>query len=269
LLEKRSDESEYRLCIAVAAGQHSIPAARLKRAFERVMRITPRAYAEQLRIMRLKKDLIKEGNVANSLYKAGFGSSSRLYERSNQRLGMTPATYGRGGRGMQIRYTITPTAMGPVLVAATERGVCAVNLGRPAKDLITSLCREYPEAQIAKDDTGVSAWVSQIVQHIAGENPSLDVPLDIYGTAFQRRVWDELRRIPYGQTRSYTEIARQLGHPQARRAVARACATNPVALVIPCHRVIRSDGKLGGYGGGGIKNKQTLLDQEKRTAGKL
>ncbi len=180
---------------------------------------------------------------------------------------MTPAAYGRGGRGMEIHYTITPTAIGRVLVAGTGRGICAVYLGRSDARLIAALRKEYPSAKIQPDVAKASKWVRQIVRHLSGANPRLDLPLDIQGTAFQRRVWDALRRIPYGETRSYTEIARQLGRPEARRAVARACASNPVCLVIPCHRVIRSDGTLGGYGGG-IENKRKLLEQESAQARK-
>jgi AraC family transcriptional regulator of adaptative response/methylated-DNA-[protein]-cysteine methyltransferase len=201
------------------------------------------------------------------MYETGYGSSSRLYERSNHQLGMTPATYGRGGRGMEIRYTIAPSPIGRILVAGTGRGISAIYMGRNDAELIATLRHEYPEAQIHRNSEGVSRWVRQIVRHLAGRRPQLDLPLDIQGTAFQRRVWEALRRIPYGETRSYTEVARQLGQPKARRAVARACATNPVSLVIPCHRVIRGDGGLGGYGGG-IERKQALLAAEKRTARK-
>jgi AraC family transcriptional regulator of adaptative response/methylated-DNA-[protein]-cysteine methyltransferase len=180
---------------------------------------------------------------------------------------MTPGTYGRGGRGMQIHYTVSPSPIGRILVAGTKRGISAVYFGRPDDELAAMLQREYPEAQISRNSGGVARWVRQIVRHLAGRQPELALPLDIQGTAFQRRVWDALRQIPYGETRSYTEIARQTGQAKARRAVARACATNPVALVIPCHRVIRGDGGLGGYAGG-IKNKQALLAAEKSTAKK-
>jgi AraC family transcriptional regulator, regulatory protein of adaptative response / methylated-DNA-[protein]-cysteine methyltransferase len=205
--------------------------------------------------------------VTTAMYEAGYGSSSRLYERSNHQLGMTPATYGHGGRGMEIRYTITPSPIGRILIAGTDRGLSALYMGRTDAQLESSLRREYPEARINRNPAHVSRWVRQIVRHLAGRRPQLDLPLDIQGTAFQRRVWEALRRIPYGETRSYTEVARQLGQPQARRAVARACATNPVSLVIPCHRVIRGDGGLGGYGGG-VKRKQVLLETERRISGK-
>jgi AraC family transcriptional regulator of adaptative response/methylated-DNA-[protein]-cysteine methyltransferase len=239
----------------------------LRRAFLRLTGITPRAYADQVRLARLKDKLRKENNVTTAMYEAGYGSPSRLYERSNDHLGMTPATYGRGGSGMEIHYAIAPTVIGPVLVAATQRGLCAVYMGRNEAGLVSILRREYAEARISRTPARVSRWVRQIVRHLAGRQPQLDLPLDIQGTAFQRRVWEALRRIPYGQTRSYTDVARELGRPQARRAVARACATNPVSLVIPCHRVIRGDGGLGGYGGG-IERKKALLETERRASKK-
>jgi AraC family transcriptional regulator of adaptative response/methylated-DNA-[protein]-cysteine methyltransferase len=166
---------------------------------------------------------------------------------------------------MEIGYTVAPTPIGRILVAATSRGVSAIYMGRSDADLAAMLRREYPEAQIRRNPASVSRWVRQIVRHLAGRHPQLDLPLDIQGTAFQRRVWEALRQIPYGETRSYTEVARQMGQPKARRAVARACATNPVSLAIPCHRVIRGDGGLGGYGGG-IERKKALLETERRAA---
>ena len=181
---------------------------------------------------------------------------------------MTPATYGRGGRGMEIRYTVTPSPMGRILVAGTDRGLAAIYMGRTDPELESTLRREYPQAHISRNPASVSALGSPgREKHLAGRHPELDLPLDIQGTAFQRRVWEALRRIPYGETRSYTQVARQLGQPRAQRAVARACATNPVSLVIPCHRVIRGDGGLGGYGGG-IERKQALLEKEKRVSEK-
>ena len=266
-IEQEADQHEPIELIAKLAAEAGVSPGRLRRAFRRLMGITPRAYAEQVRLRRLKRRLRKEKNVATAMYEAGYGSSSRLYERSNHQLGMTPATYGHGGRGMEIRYTVAPSPIGRILVAGTTRGVCAVYMGRSDDQLAATLRREYPEAQISRNPAPVSRWVRQIVRHLAGRQLQLELPLDIQGTAFQRRVWQALRRIPYGETRSYTEVARQLGRPQARRAVARACATNPVSLVIPCHRVIRGDGELGGYGGG-IARKRALLEAEKRLSGK-
>lgn len=264
-LEERNERHEPMQPFTKFAAEAGVSPGRLRRAFRRLMGITPRGYQDQLRLRRLKHRLQKEKDVTTAMYEAGYGSSSRLYERSNHQLGMTPATYGRGGRGMEIRYTVAPSSIGPILVAGTSRGLAAVYVGRSDDQLAATLRREYPEAQISRNPARVSSWVRQIVRHLAGRQPRLDLPLDIQGTAFQRRVWDALRRIPYGQTRSYTDVARELGRPQARRAVARACATNPVSLVIPCHRVIRGDGGLGGYGGG-IARKRALLEGEKRTS---
>jgi AraC family transcriptional regulator of adaptative response/methylated-DNA-[protein]-cysteine methyltransferase len=248
------------------AKQAGLPLGRLCRVFRRLTGVTPAAYARHARLRRLKQHLRKENNVTTAMYEAGYGSSSRLYENSDRQLGMTPATYGHGGRGMEIRYTIVSSPIGRILVAGTDRGLSAVYMGRGDQELTAALRREYPEARVSRNPACVSKWVRQIVRHLAGRQPQLDLPLDIQGTAFQRRVWEALRQIPYGQTRSYTEVARRLGRPQARRAVARACATNPVSLVIPCHRVIRGDGGLGGYGGG-ISRKKMLLETEKRASG--
>jgi AraC family transcriptional regulator of adaptative response/methylated-DNA-[protein]-cysteine methyltransferase len=267
ILDREGTSREAGAAFRKVAETAGIAPRRLRQAFERIVGVTPAGYADQVRVNRFKHRLRKENNVTTAMHESDYSSSSRLYERSNRQLGMTPGTYGRGGRGMQIRYTISPSSIGRILVAGTERGVSAVYLGHNDDELAATLRREYPEAEISRDSEGVARWVRQIVRHLAGKQPELDLPLDIQGTAFQRRVWDALCQIPYGQTRSYTEVARQLGQPKARRAVARACATNPVSLVIPCHRVIRGDGGLGGYGGG-IKNKQTLLAAEKRTAKK-
>jgi AraC family transcriptional regulator of adaptative response/methylated-DNA-[protein]-cysteine methyltransferase len=265
VLGREDSQRERRDAVGRFAAAAGISPQRLGQVFRRLMGVTPGGYADQSRLSRLKHRLRKEEDVTTAMYDSGYGSSSRLYERSNRQLGMTPATYGRGGRGMQIRYTISPSPIGRILVAGTERGVSAVYLGHKDAELTATLRQEYPEAQISRDPESVSRWVRQIIRHLAGRHPQLDLPLDIQGTAFQRRVWDALRQIPYGQTRSYTDVARQLGQPNARRAVARACATNPVCLVIPCHRVIRGDGGLGGYGGG-IENKKALLATETRAA---
>jgi AraC family transcriptional regulator of adaptative response/methylated-DNA-[protein]-cysteine methyltransferase len=178
---------------------------------------------------------------------------------------MTPATYRRGGRGMNISYAIADCSLGRVLVAATERGLSAVYLGDTDESLAAALRKEYPNAEIRHDSGEQSQWVRAIVQHLADAQTQLDLPTDVVATAFQRRVWEALRSIPFGTTRTYSEVARLLGRPTASRAVARACATNPVAIVVPCHRVIRTDGSLGGYRGG-LHRKQLLLEQEMRHA---
>jgi len=199
------------------------------------------------------------------MYDAGYGSSRGLYEKSSAHLGMTPATYGRGGRGMRIIYTIANCSLGRLLVAATERGVCSVALGDSDAELVKGLFAEYPNASIDSKDTAISPalnlWLNQVLEHVNGKSPRIDLPLDIQATAFQWRVWNELRQIPLGATRSYQEIAKAIGKPKAIRAVARACAGNHAALVIPCHRVIREDKSLGGYRWG-LERKRKLLETE-------
>jgi len=195
------------------------------------------------------------------MYYAGYGSSSRLYERAAAELGMTPVTYSRAGRETKINYTIVESALGYLLVAATDKGVCMVRLGDTAAALESDLQKEFAAAKIGRNNKELEKAVTQILDHLAGKQPRLDLPLDIQATAFQRQVWEALRSIPYGATRSYSEIAKEIGQPKAVRAVARACATNPVALVIPCHRVIREDRSLGGYRWG-LERKKKLLEKE-------
>ena len=203
--------------------------------------------------------------MTGAMYEAGYGSSSRLYESAPAHLGMTPADYRRGGKGATINYTIAACSLGRLLVAGTEKGICSVRLGDSDAALEENLLSEYPAADVTRDDEGLSEWVEQILSHLNGERPHLDLPLDVQATAFQWSVWEKLREIPYGSTRSYGDVARAMGRPTATRAVARACATNPVALVIPCHRVVREDKSLGGYRWG-IERKQTLLEHERAAA---
>jgi AraC family transcriptional regulator of adaptative response/methylated-DNA-[protein]-cysteine methyltransferase len=256
---------EGRVRLADLAAKSGVGVYQLHRAFRRAMGITPRQYAEGLRVGHLKKSLREGRDVTTSLYEAGFGSSSRLYERSNVQLGMTPATYRRGGRGMRIGYTITDCSLGRILVAATERGVSAVYFGDSDAPLETALREEYPGAEIHPDSRSISAWVRALVQHVNGSETQLDLPLDVAATAFQQRVWEALRRIPYGSTRTYSQIARALGRASATRAVARACATNPASVIVPCHRVVREDGALAGYRWG-LDRKRALIEQEKTIA---
>ena len=253
------------LTLAILGEQVGMSPHHLQRIFKRIMGITPRQYAEAHRLSELKTQL-KEGQaVTTALYEAGYSSSSRLYEQASTRLGMTPATYRRGGKGMQISYTLVDCLLGRVLIAIAQRGMCALYLGNCDAELVAALLAEYPAAEFYGDNVDLKVWVSSLLDHLNGEQIHLDLPLDFQATAFQWRVWEELRAIPYGTTRSYREIARSIGHPQAVRAVARACATNPVSLVIPCHRVIRGDGSLGGYRWG-LERKQALLAREKQTA---
>ena len=239
---------------------------RLLRAFRTVLGVSPRQYRDQRRLDRFKAQLREGTNVSPALYRAGYGSPSRVYERADAQLGMTPASYRRGGRGARIRFATAPCPYGQLLIAATDRGICRVSLGDAAAVLENDLRAEFPAAEIVRDPPPgtLTPWVGAIVAQLAGRAEPLDLPLDVRGTAFQRRVWEALRTIPYGSTRSYSAIARAIGKPRATRAVARACATNPAALVIPCHRVVREDGGLGGYRWG-VERKSALLEREGST----
>lgn len=238
----------------------------LHRMFQRVTGVTPRQYAEALRARRLRGGLRAGTPVTQALYDAGFGSASRLYERAPSELGMTPAAYRRGGRGIAVTYALARSPLGMLLVAITPRGVCAVRLGDSAAALERGLEREFPNAARERDDARLRSVVRRVLARLDGSRPDARLPLDIRATAFQRRVWRALCAIPRGQTRSYGEIARAIGRPRAARAVGHACAANPVALVIPCHRAVRSDGTMGGYAWG-VGRKRKLLERERQVAG--
>ncbi len=254
---------ETTLTLAALGDELRLSPAHLQRTFKRVTGVTPRQYADACRLNRLKSGLKTQRTVTMAMFEAGYGSSSRLYERAAGQLGMTPATYRRGGRGVRIGYTIVDSPLGRLLLAATERGVCAVCLDDDDAFLQEVLREEFPEADIAHDDAALRPWVTELLAHLEGQRPHLQLPLDVQATAFQWRVWQELCKIPAGSTRTYTEVAAALGQPTAARAVARACATNPVALIVPCHRVIREDGDLAGYRWG-LERKRQLLDAEKQ-----
>jgi AraC family transcriptional regulator of adaptative response/methylated-DNA-[protein]-cysteine methyltransferase len=247
--------------LATLAAACSTTPHRLVRAFQRVLGVSPRQYRDERRITQFKTQLKEGKNVSPALYDAGYGSTSRVYERAHAHLGMTPATYRRGGPGVQIRSVAVPCSLGWLLVAATKRGICRISFGDSAASLERALRTEFPAADVARADGTLETWVARLVAHLDGGVPLSHLPLDVRTTAFQRRVWEELQRIPYGSTRSYSEVARAIGKPTAARAVARACATNPAAIVIPCHRVVREDGGLGGYRWG-LQRKQALLERE-------
>lgn len=240
----------------------------LQRLFKKLMGITPRQYAEARRTAAFKARLQAGDSVSTATYEAGYGSSSRLYEKAAEQLGMTPAVYRKGGKGMKINYATADCPLGLLLVAATDKGICAVTLGDKAEKLRQDLAAEFPQAEITCDEAELQSQVQTLIAHLQGQLPHPDLPLDVRGTAFQQRVWAELRRIPYGQTVSYSELARRIAQLAATRAVARACATNPAALVTPCHRVIRESGELGGYRWG-IERKRNLLEKEQATASGL
>jgi len=257
-----ANSSEDGIQLAGLAAALGTTQGTLRRAVFQVTGLKPRELAEALRVKRFKELLRSGKSITDALYETGYGSSSRVYERSNAQLGMTPATYRKGGKGMKIGYTIAKSPLGKVLVAATERGVSAVYLGDMESKLISELREEYPRAEIVPAADSYQRWVREIVQRIEGKQPRLELPLDLQATAFQRLVWQELQRIPRGRTRTYSEVARALGRPKAVRAVARACATNPVSIVVPCHRVIREDGTMAGYRWG-VSRKEQLLAQER------
>jgi AraC family transcriptional regulator, regulatory protein of adaptative response / methylated-DNA-[protein]-cysteine methyltransferase len=233
----------------------------LQRNFKRIVGVAPREYADAIRLGKVKRKLRAGENVTGAMFDAGYGSSSRFYERAADKLGMSPSTYRRGGAGMSIVYATAQSPIGRLLVAATTRGVCSVAMGSDDRELIARLRREYPAAAIAEDRGSLGEWTAAAVALLAGESRRLDLPLDIRATAFQWQVWQALSAIPFGETRTYADIARAIGRPTAARAVARACASNPVALAIPCHRVVAASGEIGGYRWG-VERKQALLKRE-------
>jgi AraC family transcriptional regulator of adaptative response/methylated-DNA-[protein]-cysteine methyltransferase len=233
----------------------------LRRAFVRRLGVTPRQYADTVRRERLRDELRNGTDVSGALYAAGYGSTSRLYESAHTHLGMTPASYKAGGAGATIAWTITATDLGLLLVGATERGLCFIMLGDTEAELERILNHEFPNAVLHRDDGALKAIVTAVLQRIAGEPAPDDIPLDITGTAFQRRVWEALRHIPYGEVRTYSEIAETIGAPNAVRAVGTACGSNPVAIVVPCHRVVPKGGGVGNYGFG-PERKRVLLKRE-------
>jgi len=209
----------------------------------------------------LKRNLQAGDSVTRAMYDAGYGSSSRLYEKTASQLGMTPDKYRRGAIAAAIRYTSADSPLGRMLIAATDRGICSIQFGRTDGELIAGLKREFPFAVRKTDEGGLQSWVEALLDQMRGQGLDSTLPLDIRATAFQRRVWTYLQSIPFGATKSYSEVAKAIGKPRACRAVARACATNPVAVAIPCHRVVREDGSMGGYRWG-MSRKKTLLDIE-------
>jgi AraC family transcriptional regulator of adaptative response/methylated-DNA-[protein]-cysteine methyltransferase len=254
---------EERHTLGALAGRVGLSRFHFQRAFTQVVGISPRAFAEACRLGHVKTALKKGERVTPAIYGAGYGSSSRVYERADTAFGMTPATYRKGAPGVEIDFTIADSPLGRLLLAATTRGVCRVMIGDNDRVLEKDLRDEYPAAAVRRDDRILSAQVRTLLEHLRGKSPHVDLPLDVRATAFQWRVWQQLQAIPYGQTRTYREIAAAIGKPTATRAVARACATNPVALLIPCHRVIGTDGSLRGYRWG-VARKEKLLQQEGR-----
>ncbi|MGE3770233.1 MAG: bifunctional transcriptional activator/DNA repair enzyme AdaA [Bdellovibrionales bacterium] len=255
------------LSLATLSKQAHLSPAHLQRRFKAVVGVSPKEYADACRLKIFKKTLRGKSKVTNAIYDAGFGSASRVYEKVNSRLGMTPKQYRAKGRSAGISYASGKTPLGLVMIGATDRGICFIQFGSSAAALLNDLKREYPSADIApmgKSHTRpFRVWMKALASYLRGDVGRLDLPLDIQGTAFQMKVWKYLQTIPAGKVKSYTEVASAIKQPRAVRAVARACATNNVAIVIPCHRVIRGDGNLAGYRWG-IKRKQALLNLERK-----
>jgi AraC family transcriptional regulator of adaptative response/methylated-DNA-[protein]-cysteine methyltransferase len=233
------------------------------RVFKRVTGLTPRGYAAAHREARVRDQLGRGSNVTAAIFDAGFSSTGRFYEKSNEILGMTPARYRSGGGGSEIRFAVGECSLGAILVAQSERGVCAILLGDDPGKLAQALQDRFPRARLLGGDAAFERLVARVVGFVEAPGIGLDLPLDVRGTAFQQRVWRALREIPVGETVSYTELARRLGEPKSVRAVAQACGANALAVAIPCHRVVRNDGGLSGYRWG-VERKRALIERERR-----
>jgi AraC family transcriptional regulator of adaptative response/methylated-DNA-[protein]-cysteine methyltransferase len=260
-----ADLGEERITLELLGEQSGLSPYHLQRKFKELLGLTPAQYIRARKSERLKDELKRGETVSRATFGAGYGSSSRVYGTADAQLGMTPATYRRGGAGAHIDYVITKTSLGSLLVAATDRGVCAVTLGDDATSLEDALEREYPAATracLADPLSSLGGWVAKIAAAVDGEPVRPDVPIDVQASAFQWKVWRELQKIPFGETRSYGEIADAIGSAKAVRAVASACANNRVAIVVPCHRAVRLDGALGGYRWG-LERKRKLLENER------
>jgi AraC family transcriptional regulator of adaptative response/methylated-DNA-[protein]-cysteine methyltransferase len=235
----------------------------LQRRFKAIVGLSPREFQAAVRAGRLRTSLRDGRDVTTAIYEAGYGSPSRVYEAAPTGKGMSLSNYRRGGIGMRIGYSILSSPVGEVLVATTDQGVCSVKIGNSETTLVGDLRREYPAADIQANAKPHAEWIKAIAKHLRGDAPSLDLPIDVQATAFQWQVWRELQRIPYGETRAYADVARAIGRPKAIRAVASACANNPVALVVPCHRVVPKAGGTGEYRWGS-ERKARLIATEKR-----
>lgn len=263
-IDEHAADLDERITLSLLSDHAGLSPYHLQRKFKQTVGLTPAQYIRARKSEKLKTELRKGETVSRASFGAGYGSSSRAYEDAATRLGMTPATYKRGGAGARIDYVMTKTSLGVLLVGATERGVCSVTLGDSQRDVEEALANEYPAAErkrVGAAEGELHAWVQAVVGAIEGERPPTDVPIDVQASAFQWKVWRELQKIPLGQTRSYSDIAAAIGAPRAVRAVASACANNRVALLIPCHRVIRQSGELGGYRWG-LDRKKRLLEKE-------
>jgi AraC family transcriptional regulator of adaptative response/methylated-DNA-[protein]-cysteine methyltransferase len=253
--------AEEPLTLAMIARHVGSSPFHLQRTFAKLAGISPRAYQDAVRAGKFRDGLREGTPVSGAVYDAGYGSMSRVYERPPTGRGMTPAAYRRRGKGVALTYTIVDSPVGRLMVAGTDSGICSVKLGGRDARLEEDLRHEFPEASVTRDQSAFTTWVRTLVGHLEGRRPDLNLPLDVQATAFQWAVWRYLQSIPYGETRSYSDVAGAIGRPAAVRAVARACATNPVCLVVPCHRVVGKDGALTGYRWG-LARKRKLLASE-------
>jgi AraC family transcriptional regulator of adaptative response/methylated-DNA-[protein]-cysteine methyltransferase len=260
-----SDAGDQRITLQLLGKHAGLSPYHLQRKFKAAVGLTPAAYLRARKSAKLRDELKQGVSVSRATFEAGFGSSSQVYAGGASALGMTPAVYRRGGMGMEIEYVVARTSLGPLLVAATQHGVCAVTLGDDIDSLEAMLADEFPAAKrtrVSAPSSTLGVWLADIVASVDGERTQTNVPIDVQASAFQWKVWRELQKIPFGETRSYSAIASAIGAPKAARAVAKACANNRVALLVPCHRVIRTGGSLGGYRWG-LDRKRTLLQREK------
>jgi AraC family transcriptional regulator of adaptative response/methylated-DNA-[protein]-cysteine methyltransferase len=273
-LDEKNSVKIAKACRMIEASEEPIPLDKLSKAagmspyhfhrtFKTATGLTPADYAKAHRSERVRKTLSGGRSVTDAIYDAGYNSSSQFYETSNEVLGMTPTAFQGGGANTTIHFAIGESSLGPILVAKSDRGVCAVLIGDDPADLVNDLQDRFPKANLVGDESGYEEMVAKVVGLIEAPSAGLDLPLDIRGTAFQQRVWNALQQIPVGSTASYADIAKQIGLPKSVRAVAQACAANSIAVAIPCHRVVKSDGKLSGYRWG-VERKRTLLEREAR-----
>jgi AraC family transcriptional regulator of adaptative response/methylated-DNA-[protein]-cysteine methyltransferase len=255
------ESSEQLPSLAELAQRAQLSAFHLHRVFKAITGLTPKAYATAHRAKRMREELVRASTVTDAIYEAGYNSGGRFYAEADDVLGMTPTRYRAGGADTEIRFAIGQCSLGAILVARSDRGVCAISMGDDPDALVRDLQDRFPKASFVGGDIEFEQWVAQVIGCVEAPGLGLDLPLDVQGTAFQRRVWQALRTIPAGKTASYSDIANRIGAPKAMRAVAQACASNALAVAIPCHRVVRSDGTLSGYRWG-VERKRALLARE-------
>lgn len=261
----RALEAEQPPDLSTLAEQAGMSRYHFHRVFKAVTGITPKAYASALRAGRARQHLKASASVTDAMYDAGFNSSGRFYEAAPAILGMTPTAFRKNGEGVDIRFAVAQCSLGALLVAATDTGICEIALDADPETLVQNLQDRFKAARLIGADAEFETWVAAVVGFVEDPSRGLDLPLDVRGTAFQRRVWEALREIPVGATATYTQVAERIGNPRAVRAVARACATNHIALAIPCHRVVRTDGSMAGYRWG-IDRKRELIAREAQAA---